>query len=63
MFVNKLFTNLTCVYRKNWFNVMSSTCYFHMKTKILADFQICVSVPLTHIIETKKANESHPKEK
>ena len=21
--------------------------YFHMKTKILADFQICISVPLT----------------
>ena len=25
----------------------SSTCYFQMKTKILADFQICISVPLT----------------
>ena len=24
----------------------SSTYYFHMKTKILADFQICISVPL-----------------
>ena len=23
-----------------------STYYFHMKTKILADFQICISVPL-----------------
>ena len=23
-----------------------STDYFHMKTKILADFQICISVPL-----------------
>ena len=23
-----------------------STCYFHMKTKILADFQICISLPL-----------------
>ena len=23
-----------------------STYYFHVKTKILADFQICVSVPL-----------------
>ena len=31
------------------FNVKSST-YFHMKTKILADFQICVSVPLNQII-------------
>ena len=27
-------------------NVKSSTYYFHMKTKILADFQICISVPL-----------------
>ena len=25
----------------------SSTYYFHMKTKILADFQICISVPLS----------------
>ena len=24
----------------------SSTYYFHIKTKILADFQICISVPL-----------------
>ena len=24
-----------------------STYYFHMKTKILVDFQICISVPLT----------------
>ena len=28
------------------FNVKSSTYCFHMKTKILADFQICISVPL-----------------
>ena len=28
------------------FNVKLSTYYFHMKTKILADFQICISVPL-----------------
>ena len=26
-------------------NVKSSTYYFHRKTKILADFQICISVP------------------
>ena len=32
---------------KKYFNVKSSTYYFHMKTKILADFQICISVPLT----------------
>ena len=25
----------------------SSTYYFHIKTKILADFQICISVPLS----------------
>ena len=24
----------------------SSTYYFHVKTKILVDFQICISVPL-----------------
>ena len=28
-------------------NVKSSTYYFHMKTKILADFQIYYTVPLT----------------
>ena len=41
MFVNKLFTYLT------WkcFNVKFST-YFHKKTKIVADFQICISAPL-----------------
>ena len=27
-------------------NVKSLTYYFHMKTKISADFQICISVPL-----------------
>ena len=27
----------------------SSTHYFHMKAKILPDFQICISVPLMHI--------------
>ena len=31
---------------KRYFNVKSSTYYFHMKTKILTDFQICISVPL-----------------
>ena len=30
------------------FNVKFST-YFHMKTKILADFQICISLPLMFI--------------
>ena len=28
------------------FNMKFST-YFHMKTKILADYQICISVPLS----------------
>ena len=32
---------------KKYFNVKSSTYYFRKKTKILADFQICISVPLT----------------
>ena len=31
---------------KRCFNVKYSTYYFHMKTKILADFQICISLPL-----------------
>ena len=31
---------------KRCFNVKSSTYYFHMKMKILADFQIGISVPL-----------------
>ena len=34
--------------RKRCFNVKSPTYYFHVKTKILADFQICISVSLTH---------------
>ena len=39
MFVNELFTYLTCAYVK-------SSTFFHMKRKILADFQICISVTL-----------------
>ena len=31
----------------------SSTYYFHMKTKTLSDFQICISVPL---IDSWKVN-------
>ena len=46
MFVNKLFTYLRCAYLRKCFNVKSSTRYFNMKTKILADFQICISLPL-----------------
>ena len=33
---------------KTCFNVKSSTHYFHMKAKILADFKICISVPLRY---------------
>ena len=48
MFVNKLMTYLTFTYLKGkrCYNVTSSTYYFHVKTKILAEFQICISVPL-----------------
>ena len=45
MFVNKLFTYLTCTYLKT-FNVKSSTYYFQMKTEALANFQIRFSVTL-----------------
>ena len=34
---------------KTCFNMKSSTYYFHMETEILADFQICISVPLRKI--------------
>ena len=49
MFVNKHFTYLNCELvskSKKCLNVKSPVCYFHMKTKILADFQVCISVPL-----------------
>ena len=51
MFINKLFIYLMYAYLsfliKRFFNMKSSTYYFHMKTKILADFEICISVPLS----------------
>ena len=34
---------------KRCFNVKSSTYYFHMMTKISADFQICIGAPLSVI--------------
>ena len=34
---------------KRCFNVKYSTYDFHMKTRILADFQICTSVPLSYL--------------
>ena len=48
---------------KTCFNVKSSTYYFLMKTKILADFQICISVPFSsnvfitcmHICDTHRS--------
>ena len=46
MFVNKLFTHLTYAKSKECFNVKSSIYYFHLKTKILTDFQIWIIVHL-----------------
>ena len=34
--------------------IESSTHYFHVKTKILADFQICISVPLNRVLLIKE---------
>ena len=53
MFVNKLFTysRTHIISSKRYFYVKFST-YFHVKTKILADFQICISVPLIFRVET-----------
>ena len=31
---------------KRYFSMKSSTYYFHIKTKVLTDFQICIRVPL-----------------
>ena len=36
--------------RKSCFNLKFLTYYFHMKTKILADFQICICIPLRELI-------------
>ena len=35
---------------KRYFNAKSSTYHLHMKQKILADFQICISVPLLEYV-------------
>ena len=43
MFINKLFAYLTS---KRCFTAKYSTYYFHIKMKILADVEICISVPL-----------------
>ena len=50
MFVNKLFSHISRAHIskiKRCFNVKSSTYNFYMKTKILEDFEICISVPLS----------------
>ena len=44
-------------FRKSKFSlskVKYSTYYFHIKTKILVDFQICISVPLRYVNDNKK---------
>ena len=47
---------------KSCFNMKSSTYYFHMKAKILADFQICISVPLMFLFQFKNLQQflKHP---
>ena len=56
MFVNKHFTYLACAYLKKgrFFNVKSSTFYFHMTTKIVVEFHICISVPLMFRADFRK---------
>ena len=48
MFLNKLFSYLSALISKckSCFNVESSTYYFHVKKMTLADFEICISLPL-----------------
>ena len=46
MFLNKLFSRAHISKNKTCFTAKSSAHYFHMKTKILPDFRICISVPL-----------------
>ena len=50
MLVNKRFTYLTCAYLKEQkvfqCKILLTYCYFHMNTKILTGFQICIKVPL-----------------
>ena len=46
----KNFSHISLVHiskSKRCFHMKSLTYYFHMKTNILADFQICISVPLS----------------
>ena len=59
MFINKLFTHLTCAYlkSKSCFIAKFLTYYFYMKTNILTDFQIYISVPLSKITQWFLANK------
>ena len=40
------------------FNVKSSAYYFHMKTRLSADFPICIGIPLKEIRFPTAVNES-----
>ena len=53
MFVNKLFIYLTWAYLILYglFNAKFSAYFFHIKAKILADFQTCISVPLVYMVK------------
>ena len=46
---------------KSCFNVKSSTYYFHMKTNILADFPIYISVPLKKKLKVSSDHVFHQK--
>ena len=50
MFVNKHFIYLGCVpyisESKQYYIAKPSAYYFYVKTKVLTDFHICISVPL-----------------
>ena len=51
MYINKLFTCLSAHISKSkrCVNVKSSKYFFHMKTKTLADFKICISLLLIRV--------------
>ena len=48
MFVNKLFKYLARAYLRKYkgYDEILSEHYIYVKTRMLADFQICISVPL-----------------
>ena len=51
MFVNKHFTysGVHISQSKRCYNVIPSVHYFLVKTKLLTDFQICISIPLKYV--------------